>query len=167
MRLYHGIATSFLWAEGQIHDQCVRAKNRKRVQHVLSHVRRRRRCLHHLITSAPPCPTEIVYKSRMKTDSIRRLDTQHPGLQVVAVFLTRALLVLLRSGPSTSISDGCEMCGRFWGGYRLSWRVCLGHTIARRINDERKIMFRLGHNRSSIRLRLCIHKTHGERLRRR
>lgn len=165
MRLYHRIATSFLWAEGQIHDQRVRAKNRNRVQHVLSRVHRRRRCLHHLITSAPPSPTEIVYKSRTKTDSIRRPDTQHPGFQVVAVFLTRALSILLKSGLSTSNSDGCEMCGRFWGGYRLSWRVCLGHIIARRINDERKIMFRLGHNRSSIRLRLCSHRTHGERLR--
>lgn len=162
MQLYHGIATSFLWAEGQIHDQRVRAENRNRVQHVRSHARRRRRCLHHLITSTPLSPTEIVYKPRTKTDSIRRPDTQYPGFQVVAVILIRALSIPPKSrlrlrSPTSNIGE-CETCGHFWGDYRLSWRVCLGHIIAGRISDERKIVVRRGYNRSSIRLCLGGHR---------
>lgn len=161
MRLYHGIVTSFLWAGGRIHVQRVRVKDRNRVKRVRSRTRRRLR-LHHLITSTPLSPTEIVYRPRTKTDSIRRPDTHYPGFQVVAVFLIRALSIPPKSrlrlrSPTSNIGE-CETCGHFWGDYRLSWRVCLGHIIAGRISDERKIVVRRGYNRSSIRLCLGGHR---------
>lgn len=161
MRLCHGIVTSFLWAEGRIHVQRVRVKDPNRVKRVQSHTRRRLR-LHHLITSTPLSPTEIVYKPRTKTNSITRPDTHYPGFQIVAVFRTRTLSIPPKSrlrlrSPTSNIGE-CETCGHFWGDYRLSWRVCLGHIIAGRISDKRKIVVRRGHNRSSICLRLCGHR---------